>query len=104
MKIQVRSRGIELTPELRERVERRLRFAFGRFQSRIEGVRVSLEDVNGPRGGVDKHCGIVVVLPADGEVVLDESDADVDAAVARLADRAARAVARSIERKRERRR
>lgn len=40
---------------LRQYVERRLRFALGRFAHRLDQLQVRLEDVNGPRGGLDQR-------------------------------------------------
>jgi ribosomal subunit interface protein len=51
----------QLSDDLRQYVDRRLGLALDRFDHRIERVQVRLEDVNGPRGGVDKHCRIRVV-------------------------------------------
>jgi hypothetical protein len=60
MSVWVRSRGFELTDALRAHAERRLRYALGRFRMRLRSVILRLDDVNGPRGGNDKRCQIVV--------------------------------------------
>ena len=54
--------GGKPAPELTAHVERRLRFALTRFSGRIGRVNVFLTDQNGPRGGIDKTCRIVVRL------------------------------------------
>jgi putative sigma-54 modulation protein len=83
---------------LPEAAQRRVRFALGRFEHRIDGVRVRFSDVNGPRGGVDQTCQVTVRLGRPTElVVVEERDADPQAALSRAADRAARAVGRVIE-------
>jgi putative sigma-54 modulation protein len=97
MRIQVRA-GIGAGRALHDAAQRRLRFALGRFERRIDGVRVRFHDVNGPRGGVDQECQVAVRLarPAD-LVVIEDRDSDPHAALARAVDRAARAVGRVIE-------
>ena len=97
MRIQVRA-GIDAGRALHEATHRRLRFALGRFERRIDGVRVRFHDVNGPRGGVDQECQVAVRLgqPAD-LVVIEERDSDAHVALARAVDRAARTVGRVIE-------
>jgi len=97
MRIQVRADG-DAAGAMYEAAQRRLRFALGRFDQRIAGVRVRFHDVNGPRGGVDQECQVSVRLgrPSD-VVVVEERDADPHAALARAVDRASRAVGRVIE-------
>lgn len=101
MKIEVRARGVELDGQLGDYVERSLRFALGRFSSRARVVRVRVEDLNGPKGGVDKRC--VVTVSGDGfeRCVVDVRDTTVQAAVDQAAGIASRAVARALERARD---
>lgn len=100
MTIDVRSRPFELTPALGGHVERRLRFALGRFSTRVETVRVRVEDANGPRGGIDKACRLRVRLRGAAPVRVEETDADVYVAIDRAALRLARGVARELDRRR----
>jgi hypothetical protein len=39
-------------------VNRRATTALGRFSNRVHTVTVRLQDLNGPKGGVDKRCTI----------------------------------------------
>jgi len=105
MRFSVSGDHVEVSPSLREYVDRRLHFAFGRFGQAIDHVSVRVGDINGPRGGVDKHCQIVVKLWASGSnpVTVEDSSQDLQAAVARASDRAGRSVARAIERRRSKR-
>ncbi len=101
MRIEVRTRNLAGAEGLRQHAGRRLRFALGRFDTVVERVRVRLEDINGPRGGVDKRCRIVVNLKAAGEVVVEDTDASAQALLDRSAERVGRMVQRRIERLRD---
>ena len=101
MQVEIRSRKIEVDEALRAHVDRRLRFALGRFGERIVKVTVRFEDANGPRGGVDKQCRIDVALRPSGSVLVEDIDVDLHAVVDRAADRAARAVDRDLQRRRD---
>ncbi len=96
---------IKLGEELREYITRRLHFALGRFSPAIRRVNVRAGDVNGPRGGVDKRCHILVTLRTSGSspVTVDTHDSDLCAAIDRSTDRIGRSVARALERKRQKR-
>jgi ribosome-associated translation inhibitor RaiA len=85
-------------------MERRVGFALSRFVARISLVTVTLADSNGPRGGVDKQCHLVVRLTPSGKVTIEERHADMSAAVALAADRAGWSVGRALKRRRDARR
>ena len=101
MQIDIRARKIEVDEALRAHVDRRLRFALGRFGERIGRVTVRFDDANGTRGGVDKQCQIDVALRPSGNVIVDDIDADLCTVVDRAAERVARAVHRDLQRRRD---
>lgn len=98
MHLEIRGQHLDVGRAARFHAERRLRFALGRFASRVGRVAVRVADVNGPRGGTDKRCRIVVALGGAGTVVVEDRDADVYAAIDAAADRAGRLVARALHR------
>ncbi len=85
-------------------VERRLRFALSGFSGRIRRVDVFLADENGPRGGIDKTCRIVVRLRDGGDVVAEVSDVDWVIAVDRATTRIGHTTGRELSRQRAGRR
>lgn len=100
MQIQIFDKNVALEPSQRQFILRRLEFAFDRFESKVRGLSLTLSDVNGPRGGKDKLCRLRMMLQENGEIVLSENSFTIEAAVARLADRAANTVHRLVERRR----
>jgi len=98
MTVSITDRDQLLTNEMRQFAERRLFFALSRFESKIETVSLLITDENGPRGGIDKLCKLVIRLRHLNEIVISDKDANVSACVARLAQRAGRAVSRSVDR------
>ena len=55
---------------LREIAERRVRFVLRRRTSWVPRATVRLSDVNGPRGGLDKRCQVVLQTAGGGNVVV----------------------------------
>ncbi|HSD09399.1 MAG TPA: HPF/RaiA family ribosome-associated protein [Candidatus Binatia bacterium] len=104
MNIQLRTQGTDMSEAFRAHAERCLGFALRRFGNRIDRVSVSLADVNGPRGGIDKCCRIAVRLRPTGSAFVAETSSDSYAALGRAAGRVGSAVAGRIARERERRR
>lgn len=103
--MRIRLRTLLDVAELRPVVERRLRFALSRFEPRILSVDLTLRDVNGPRGGLDRYCRLVVRLSwPKSRIVVEAQDLSLESSVSRCAERAARTVARALEASREGRR
>ena len=98
MKMTILGRGITLTVAIREYAQRRLETALGRYRDTLASVQVRLADVNGPRGGIDKHCMIEVRGPALEPIIVRERYSDLYAAIDRAADRLDRTVARRLGR------
>ncbi len=98
MKTNILGHGIALTEAIRQYAQRRMSTALGRYRQVLESTYVRLADVNGPRGGVDKHCVIEVRGPALVPIVVRERDTDLYVAIDRAAGRVDRAVARRLGR------
>jgi putative sigma-54 modulation protein len=101
MEVEVRIHGTDLADAVRTYAARRIRFALGRFASRVGRIVVRLSDINGVRGGVDQCCHISAELLPSGKVVLDQIDADLFSAIDRASERVGQAFRREIQRTRE---
>ena len=101
MQIEIQARNFTLTNALRGYVKRRLVFALSTRDDHIQRVKVRLSDINGPRGGEDKRCHIQVVLPHLPDVVIEDTEEDLYAAIDRAVDRAGRTVGRRVTRQRD---
>jgi ribosome-associated translation inhibitor RaiA len=84
----------------RDYVRRKLGSKLEKFSGAIERVSVRVEDVNGPRGGVDQACRIKVVLRGLPSVVFESRDASLNAAVDGALSGVPRAVRRATQRRR----
>ncbi len=81
---------------LDEHIRQRISSSLDQYPERIVGVEVRMEDVNGPRGGVDQRCQIKVKLNPKGDVVVSELAADPYQAASAAADRLRNAVSRAV--------
>jgi len=101
MRVELILRGLDVAPRerIRETVDRRLRFALGRYSARLSDVRTEIGDLNGPRGGVDKYCHISVRTERGHELRARAVEDNVHGALDRAADRIARLVSRHFARR-----
>lgn len=105
MQILFRSRHPEATL-MRETVERRVRFVLRRLNTLAPRADVQLDDVNGPRGGVDKHCQIALRTDRSSQVIVSSIAKDwrtaLDDALARAVRHLLRALRRAAPTRRKR--
>lgn len=99
MQLDLQTQGIETTPALRAYVRRSLRFALGRFASRVESVRVRISGRHGRGGREDAQCHIAIKLPRL-QVVVRHRASDSFGAVYFAFKRAALALNRRLKRRR----
>jgi len=96
----IRVTGLSLDQDDRAYIRQRLGEKLGKYADSIERVTVRLEDVNGPRGGVDQACRIKVVLSGLPSVVVEHKALSLKPAVTGAITSVERAVRRAVERRR----
>lgn len=96
--VATRSR-VPLDETARRSIEQRLRRALAPFGPRIERATIRFEDLNGPRGGVDLHCAIKVVLSGSDSIIVEERGTSVLEVVRRMLPRVGRIVRRQVDAK-----
>jgi ribosome-associated translation inhibitor RaiA len=104
VKIGIQCRGFSLTNAIAGRVRKRLDFLLGRGFSRVRRVDVTLSDLSGPRGGVDKRCLIKISIDGLRPVVVEDIQSDLYMAIDRAVGRASRTVLRRMALENSRRR
>ena len=99
MKYRVSFDKLKNEPALRDYVEKRLAFAFSRVDHVIERVKVTIADVNGPKGGVDKQCKVYLKPVGMDPIFILERQADSRVAVDRGISRANQSLLRQFKRR-----
>ena len=87
MKTDIRFLNVQSSEAQLSHIDRCIEFATRRFSERIRSVIVRVRDLNGPRGGVDKECSIVVHAPPFGHVFAGARHADAYGAVSEASSR-----------------
>ena len=102
--LKVKTRGIALTGELLRIVQGSVCAAIGRFADRVAEVFVWIEDVNGPRGGIDTRCRMTLQLARGGQITASAVAANEFAAIGHAANRARIRFVRAMNKRRRKRR
>jgi len=78
--------------------QRRTRFVLRRLAWLVPQATISMSDVNGPRGGIDKRCQVELKTVGAGTVVVASVASDWRSALDKALARAARFVLRLVQR------
>ena len=98
MVIHVRTRGFSLSEALRQYIEDSLVAATRPFGAAVSTVTAYLTDINAHRGGNDKRCRLVAVLPHRREIVTEGLHADAYSSIEQSSGRLRRAISRKLGR------
>jgi hypothetical protein len=83
---------------LREEALQRVRFVLRRLGAVVPRAKVMFTDINGPRGGVDKHCLLEVKTEKSGVLVISALASDWRTALDEGLERLVRALTRTLHR------
>lgn len=104
MKLTIRDFDREHDDVLRRALERELPEKLSRISHGVRSVEVSIRDVNGPRGGVDREIHVLARLVTGSKIVVHHRSANVLHDIPAVIRRVVRAVHAELGRRRRVRR
>ncbi|WP_146453349.1 hypothetical protein [Rubripirellula tenax] len=90
--------NFKLAPSVKQDVSELMLGAVERFQNRIRKVQVTVRDVHGPKGGIDKQCRCVVHLKRMPSIVIEDADDNYGNLFHRVADRVSYTLSQKVDR------
>jgi putative sigma-54 modulation protein len=103
VEISIETSGLRLSrtemENFRGHIRQRVEETFSRIGRRITRVSVHLADVNGPRGGYDKHCMVKVSLGGATAALAQGCDRNMFALVNRVSVCAAQVTLKRLKRR-----
>lgn len=100
MKIEIRQNLSQASQLLKDHAQKKILFALSRFGDRIRSITLRVMDINGPKGGLDKKCQVLLKLK-NKTIVLEGVDQNYYTVVDTTIERLQRLVARELERWRD---
>lgn len=100
MQLKVHGANIEVTDAISSHIASRFTAALDKLEGRVHDVTVRLEDLNGPKGGVDMRCQATIHLRRGEPIIVEDTEDDLYAAISVTADRAKHVVGRQLEKRR----
>jgi putative sigma-54 modulation protein len=99
MKILVNDKQKLLGAAAIKKAESKATASFAKFGYNVKSIDITVQDVNGPRGGIDKECRVLVKLRKMNDFTITVKDESLSKAVSNAISRAGRSVARQLDRR-----
>ena len=99
MRTNINFKNISGEGNLIDYIDQRMSFVFARTKHAIHNFSMTISDVNGPKGGIDKRCQVVIHARGVPSVVISEKQSDLRSAIDRCLARANQNLTRQLKRK-----
>lgn len=103
MQTDIYARKFSLTKALKNHAEQRIYSSFAHCDQHILRVVLRLSDTNGPRGGKDKRCLLLVMMVDAPDVIIEDIETDLYVAIDRAVERASRVTLRKVKQRKTQR-
>ncbi|WP_163836803.1 HPF/RaiA family ribosome-associated protein [Spartinivicinus ruber] len=81
MNFTITFRNLKDNGEVINYIDHRFAFAFSRMSDKIEKAMITLSNINGPKGGIDKQCQIILKPVGLRKIVVAERREDIREAI-----------------------
>ncbi len=99
MQINIHTTHHKPDTEINQYLEYRIGFAFSRTRQFIRAIDITLSDINGPKGGVDQQCKVLIKPYSSKTIVICERQSELKHAIDRCITRASRNFIQRMKRK-----
>jgi putative sigma-54 modulation protein len=96
MKIDILVSNLSFKPEHEQHVTQRAHWALDQLAEKINRIEVRLTDINGPRGGIDKRCRILVFFNQGEPLLVQTHGAHIGHVIDHSFERIGRAVRKRL--------
>lgn len=97
MFLRIKTQNVKLTSRYINQIEKRFQTAFQKTRDRVQGLTITLSDINGPKGGVDKQCKILVDIERQEPVVVVERQSSLGGAISGAMHRSKHSVLKKLK-------
>ena len=99
MELTVTNLNIDLCHENRSLIRQKTRQTFNKVCHSVQRIKVIINDINGPKGGKDKHCRVIIYAKGMPDIIITDNQTTVMAAVNIALSRARVTLLRKVKRK-----
>lgn len=99
MELTITDLNVGLSNENLTRIRQKTRRMFSKICDNVMAINVTIDDINGPKGGKDKNCRVIIHTKGMPDVVITDNQKSVMSAVNISLSRARMTLLRKVKRK-----
>lgn len=99
MELTITDLNVELSTENQKNIKQKAHRMFEKICDSIQVIKVTVNDINGPKGGKDKHCRVIIHSKGIPDIVVTDNQTSVMSAVNFALARARTTLVRKMKRK-----
>jgi len=103
MELTITELNVELNNENKLRIRQKAKRMFNKIRDNIQKITVTVDDINGPKGGKDKVCKIIIHASGMPDIVVTDNQNSVSNAVNTAFTRARVTLLKKLKRKQKNR-
>ncbi len=96
MQVIIQSVGIDINSDLEKKIQRKLQFSLSRVEPYITKISISLNNITNIRNHCDIHCRLTLDVPNESNIVIEDTQKNLEYVIDRVLHKASRAVERLI--------
>jgi hypothetical protein len=73
MELTITDLNAELSTDNLSQVREKAHSLFNKFDEKIQVIKITIDDINGPKGGKDKHCKVVIYTSNMPDIIITDS-------------------------------
>lgn len=95
MQVSIQSSGIDINGDLETKIQRKLQLTLSRVEPYIAKISIKLTNVPNAKGS-STHCRLTLAIVKQGDIVIEDTQMDVECVIDRVLQKASRAIKRLI--------
>jgi len=99
MELTITDLNVGLSSENQQHIKQKADRMFEKVCDSIQAIKVTVDDINGPKGGKDKHCRVVIFSKGMPDIIVTDHKASVMSAVSFALSRAKTTLVRKVKKK-----
>jgi len=96
MQVTIQSDGVDINSDLETKIQRELQFSLSRVEPHIAAISINLNSVTNIRNHCDIHCRLTLEMVNQPNVVIEDTQINLEYVIDRVLHKASRAVERLI--------
>lgn len=98
MELTITNLNVDISQDNLSQIKQKTRRMFSHICDSVQAIKVVVDDINGPKGGKDKHCRVVIFSKNRPDIVISDNQSSAMSAINNALNRAKATLLRKVKR------